>query len=80
MAGFNAFNERPGLEGYLREDTTTVVFGTGDHGVAKLTEDAIQLIKSKKLEVIVEPTPHAIKTYNSFKGKKKVIAIMHLTC
>lgn len=68
------------LQSYLREDTTTIVFGTGDHGIAKLTEDAVQLIKSKKLEIIIEPTPQAIKTYNSLKGKKKIIAIMHLTC
>ena len=67
------------LQGYLRQDTTTIVFGTGDPGVAKLTEEANDLINSKKLEIIAEPTPKAIKTFNSLKNKKK-IAIMHLTC
>ena len=78
--GDHHFLTKEELQGYLREDTTTIIFGTGDHGVAKLTDDANELINSKNLEAIIEPTPQAIKTYNSLKGKKKIIAIMHLTC
>lgn len=69
------------LESYLKPGTEIIIFGVGDPGVAKPTEEAKQLAEKKKIKLIAEPTPKAIKTFNKLKQQnKKVIAVMHITC
>jgi len=69
------------LKDYLKPETEILIFGTGDPGAAKLTEDAKKLLKEKDIKFIEEPTPQAIKTYNKLKQQnKKITAVMHVTC
>ena len=79
--GDHHFLTREELKQYLKNDSEMLIFGTGDYGIAKLTEDAQKLINSKKIKTIVKTTPEAIKEFNKLKKKgKKIIAVMHITC
>ena len=72
--------EKRDIEEVLSQNPETIVIGTGEMGVAKVSEKAQQEIKVKGIELIIEPTPEAIKTFNSLKKDKKVAGLFHLTC
>lgn len=65
-----------------------IIIGTGESGVAEVTEDAQNFIKEKGIELIIDKTEQAAKTFNIIKeeseeeeGKqRKVIGLFHLTC
>jgi len=65
-------------------DTTLFILGTGQQGIAELTDDAKRVLKEAKIKFEAMPTPEAIKFYNKKmvqKGKKpRVTALMHVTC
>ena len=81
------------IEEVLDQVPEAIVIGTGEMGIAQLTEEARQEIISKKIELIVEPTAEAVKSFNSLKKDlsalpaqagggqgKKVVGLFHLTC
>ncbi|MEM3411832.1 MAG: MTH938/NDUFAF3 family protein [archaeon] len=68
------------LEPHLEKGVKVFVFGNGQTGVAKLTDDAIELLAKKKIEVLQYETPKAIKVYNEIAPHKKTIALIHVTC
>lgn len=65
-----------------------IIIGTGESGVAEVIEDAQNFIKEKGIELIIDKTEQAAKTFNIIKeeseeeeGKqRKVIGLFHLTC
>ena len=72
----------------IEQNPETIVIGTGESGVAKVTEKAKEEIKSKGIELITDITGEAIKTFNIINEKsekeegkqRKVIGLFHLTC
>jgi hypothetical protein len=70
------------------EDINTVT--TGDPGLiivgsgasAKMTVPPIvsQALRANGIDVIVEPTGQACKTYNQLSSTQKVVAVLHLMC
>lgn len=76
------------VERAIRQDPEIIVIGTGESGVARVTETAQKFIKEKGIELIIDKTEQAVKTFNVIKeeseeeeGKqKKVIGLFHLTC
>ncbi|MCD5396282.1 MAG: MTH938/NDUFAF3 family protein [Candidatus Pacebacteria bacterium] len=66
----------------------TIIIGTGAYGVARVTPRAEKLIKDQGIELIIDKTEEAIKTFNiqlqeskEEEGrKKKIIGLFHLTC
>ena len=72
----------------IEESPDTIVIGTGEAGIAKVTEEAKKEILSKGIGLIIDKTEEAIKTFNIIcqeskteEGKqKKVIGLFHLTC
>jgi hypothetical protein len=70
----------------IEQNPDIIIIGTGESGVAKVTEEAKQAIRSKGIELIIDLTEGATKTFNrikeeSAKGKqRKVIGLFHLTC
>jgi len=72
----------------LDQNPEVIVIGTGESGLAQVTEEAKREIKSRGIEVIIDLTEEAAKTFNIIKeeskeeeGKqKKVIGFFHLTC
>ncbi len=71
-----------------KEDLTEVInynpevliVGTGDNGLMKIPNDTKQFLASKGIEVISEKTKKACDIYNKLKGKKRIVAALHLTC
>ena len=72
----------------VEQNPDTIIIGTGESGVARVTEDAQKFIKEKGIKLIIDLTEEATKTFNIRKeesleeeGKQeKVIGLFHLTC
>ena len=67
----------------LSQKPELIIVGTGAYGVAKLTERAKQEIEKREIELIVDRTEAAVKTFNIILEKekqKRVIGLFHLTC
>jgi len=72
----------------VEQNPDTIIIGTGESGVARVTEDAQKFIKEKGIKLIIDLTEQATKTFNIRKeeseeeeGKQeKVIGLFHLTC
>jgi len=56
----------------------TIVVGTGQSGVLSIAEETKEFLAKKKIKLMAEETPKAIKTFNSLPGKKS--ALFHTTC
>jgi len=57
-----------------------LVVGTGYSGLMKVLPETESYLKSKGIELIVQSTREACKTFNRLVGSKRVIAALHLTC
>ena len=55
------------VERTIRENPETIVIGTGEMGIAKVTQEAQEFIKEKGIELIIDKTEEAIKTFNIIK-------------
>ncbi len=66
----------------------TIVIGTGESGRAQVTEEAKKFITEKGIELIIDKTEEAVKTFNVIcydseeeEGvQDRVIGLFHLTC
>ena len=68
------------LEEVTKEKPTLLVIGTGSPGLMKVPLATSEWIRSKGIEVKIEPTQRACQIYNQLHKSKKVIAALHLTC
>ncbi|MCD6528321.1 hypothetical protein J7K44_01645 [bacterium] len=65
----------------VEENPEVIVIGTGESGMAKVTNEAKEEIISKGIRLIIEKTGQAVKSFNKEEEKKrKVIGLFHLTC
>lgn len=72
----------------VEQNPETIVIGTGQSGMAKVTEGAKKFIEGRGIKLVVDPTEQAARTFNIRKeesqeeeGKpEKVIGLFHLTC
>jgi len=64
----------------LKEKPEVLIIGTGDLGLMKVPPETLKYIKSKGIEVKVEPTRLACQLYNKIYNSRKTIAALHLTC
>jgi len=73
--------QKKDLESFLKKIPEIVILGTGEQGLAKVSEDAKDFLKSLKIEMISKPTDQAVEIYNQVKKEnRKVVAFLHLTC
>lgn len=56
----------------------TLIVGSGQYGVLTLSDRAAAFFEQQGCEVILQPTPEAIKTFNQTAGPK--IGLFHVTC
>lgn len=68
------------LKTVLEAKPEVLVVGTGYNGYMKVPSEVKEYLTSKKIELIVESTREAYKTYNRLASTKKVVAAFHLTC
>jgi hypothetical protein len=71
----------------IEQNPKTIIIGTGESGVAQVTEKAKNEIGSKGIKLIIDLTKEAIKTFNiggeeseEEKKREKIIGLFHLTC
>lgn len=71
----------------LSENPKIIIIGTGESGIAQVTEQAKKETKDKRIKMIVDITDQAIKIFNNFIKKseqeikkRKIIGLFHLTC
>jgi len=70
------------------ESPDTIIIGTGESGLARVTEETKKNISEKGIKLIIDKTEEATKTFNIINeeseiedGKqRKVIGLFHLTC
>lgn len=63
----------------MEQNPDLIVVGTGESGLAKVTDKAREEILSRGIGLIVDKTEEAIKIFNLQKDKK-VVGLFHLTC
>jgi hypothetical protein len=64
---------------YVHQDNSEgVIVGSGQHGIATLSDDAREFLKSKSCQIVIKPTPEAIQEWNKTEGKW--IGLFHITC
>jgi hypothetical protein len=55
-----------------------IIIGTGQSGMAQLSDEAGQFFKEKGCQVAMQPTPEAIRCWNEMDGEG--IGLFHVTC
>ena len=55
-----------------------IVIGSGQYGVAELSDEAVNYLQKKKCRVILCPTPEAVRDWNRLEGSW--IGLFHITC
>ncbi len=61
-----------------QKKTDGIVIGTGQHGIATLSDEAGEYLRSKHCKIILKPTPEAVAKWNRLEGKW--IGLFHITC
>jgi len=72
----------------VEQNPEIIVIGTGEPGLAEVTEETKEFIRGKGIELIVDKTEDAVKTFNVINEEsleeegrqKKIIGLFHLTC
>lgn len=62
----------------FEKGTEGIIIGSGQHGVAELSDEAVDYLRNKKCKVILCPTPEAIREWNRAEGMW--IGLFHITC
>ena len=69
------------IEELIRGEPEVIIVGTGTNGRANVAADVETWAKEKNLSLIVQPSHEAIAKLNeSAEQKKKVAALIHMTC
>ena len=55
-----------------------IIVGSGQHGVAELSDEAVEHLQKKKCRVVICPTPEAVREWNRAEGNW--IGLFHITC
>lgn len=72
---------REDIELVVKEKPEVLIVGTGKYGIMEVPAETGEYIRSKAIELIVEPTEKACKEYNNkISHAKKTVAALHLTC
>jgi hypothetical protein len=64
----------------LQEPPEVLVIGQGSSSRMEVPVETRRKLQDAGIEVIAEPTTDACKTYNRLRGKRTVVAALHLTC
>lgn len=68
----------------IDDNTKTLLVGTGEYGIVKVSKDAMGFCKRKGIDVVAKPTKEIIEEYNkrmTKKGRKPgITVIVHVSC
>jgi len=66
------------IENVISAEPEVVVVGIGFMMPITISDEAVESMKSKGIEVFVEKSEKAAELYNEYTGKKKTIGLFHL--
>jgi hypothetical protein len=55
-----------------------LILGSGQEGNVRLSPEAEAYFAKKNCQVVIQPTPQAVRAFNEARGKK--IGLFHVTC
>lgn len=72
----------------IEQKPETIIIGIGQSGLAIVTEQAQNFIRENGIELIIDKTEEAVKTFNVMKEdsleeegrQRRVIGLFHLSC
>jgi len=67
-------------EVFKQKDIEVLVIGKGEPGYMDISSAAKEKLEKQGIEVIIQPTKLAWKTYNDLSKTRKVVGAFHLTC
>ena len=77
------------VERALKQNPDVLILGTGAYGEAKVSPEAQRIIAQKGVLLVIDLTEKAVEAFNminlleksnELSKRKKVIALLHLTC
>ncbi len=68
------------LREVLKAKPEVLLVGTGYYGAMTVPDDTRKYLESEGIELIVQKTAEACKTFNQLVPSRKVVAALHLTC
>ena len=68
------------LADVLNAKPQILIIGTGYSGMMAVSMETESRIRSQGIDIYVATTGRAVELFNTIKGKKTVIAALHLTC
>lgn len=68
----------PEIEYVYQEHAEGIIIGSGQYGVARLSEEALEYITEKQCRVVLKSTPEALLEWNRSEGNW--IGLFHITC
>ena len=68
------------LKEVLEAKPEVLVIGTGYSGMMKVPPETRSYIESEGIELVVQKTAEACKTFNRVAESRTVVAALHLTC
>jgi len=68
----------PEIEHLYQDNTEGIIIGSGQYGVARLSEEASEFLSSKNCRITLKPTQEAIQEWNSSDGNW--VGLFHITC
>lgn len=67
------------IKDYLNNETDFVVIGTGDGGEMKVSDEVMDFLKEKGIEVFVDETSKAVEEYNKLeKEGREVVGFLYI--
>lgn len=73
--------EKKEIEELIKGQPETLIVGIGTNGVAKIAPDVESWAEGKNLDLLVQPSYDAIARLDELtKQKKKIAALIHITC
>jgi hypothetical protein len=61
-----------------KDNSEGIVIGSGQYGVARLSNEASEFLKNKHCKILLRPTQEAVQEWNKTEGKW--IGLFHITC
>ena len=68
------------IEHVLDEQPEVLIIGTGAYGVMDVAKEVVAACNERGIELHIQTTAEAVKTYNKMAESKRTVAALHLTC
>jgi len=68
------------LDGVWEQELEALIVGTGTQECMKIAPEVVAYTRQQGVELLSFDTRTACQTFNHLLGKRKIVAVLHLTC